>query len=330
VPVHDLKIHPRERELIAGTHGRSIWIVDIAPLQQLTPQIVAQDAVLFEPSPGLQYGYQSVGGESTGQMVWEASVPQYGAELTYYIGSSDIAAAARSGGGQGQGGGRGGAPTARIVIMDASGDTVQSLTGPLAIGVHRVTWNFRGDAPPRAPLSPSERRDSIVEARRLQVVADSLIAAGADRAAVERVAEQLRSGPGFGGRGGRGGGGGGFGGGRGGWADRPGETPPTEPRRGGRGGGFGGGPDAELMRDMVRLVRGGQGGFGGGGFGGGAAAPLADPGTYTVSLVLPGRTLTTRLTVIRAGGYPSGILPPGAESAEEFDEEEWQARAIRR
>src|SRR5690606_16345627 len=25
VPVHDLQIHPRDRELIAGTHGRSIW-----------------------------------------------------------------------------------------------------------------------------------------------------------------------------------------------------------------------------------------------------------------------------------------------------------------
>ena len=35
-PVHDLRIHPRDRELIAGTHGRSIWIVDIAPLQDLT------------------------------------------------------------------------------------------------------------------------------------------------------------------------------------------------------------------------------------------------------------------------------------------------------
>jgi hypothetical protein len=34
VPVHDLKIHPRDAELVAGTHGRSIWIVDIAPLQQ--------------------------------------------------------------------------------------------------------------------------------------------------------------------------------------------------------------------------------------------------------------------------------------------------------
>ncbi len=35
VPVHDLVIHPRERELVAGTHGRSIWIVDVLPLQDL-------------------------------------------------------------------------------------------------------------------------------------------------------------------------------------------------------------------------------------------------------------------------------------------------------
>jgi hypothetical protein len=35
VPVHDLVVHPRERELIAGTHGRSIWIVDVLPLQDL-------------------------------------------------------------------------------------------------------------------------------------------------------------------------------------------------------------------------------------------------------------------------------------------------------
>ncbi|MGA9573067.1 MAG: hypothetical protein WBS20_03865 [Lysobacterales bacterium] len=35
VPVHDLEVHPRERELIAGTHGRSIWIVDVLPLQDL-------------------------------------------------------------------------------------------------------------------------------------------------------------------------------------------------------------------------------------------------------------------------------------------------------
>ena len=42
VPVHDLKIHPRDHELIAGTHGRSIWIVDIAPLEQLTDRVVGR------------------------------------------------------------------------------------------------------------------------------------------------------------------------------------------------------------------------------------------------------------------------------------------------
>lgn len=35
VPVHDLVVHQRERELVAGTHGRSIWIVDVLPLQDL-------------------------------------------------------------------------------------------------------------------------------------------------------------------------------------------------------------------------------------------------------------------------------------------------------
>ena len=39
VPVHDLKIHPRDRELIAGTHGRGIWIADISEIEELTPAV---------------------------------------------------------------------------------------------------------------------------------------------------------------------------------------------------------------------------------------------------------------------------------------------------
>jgi hypothetical protein len=49
VAVHDLVIHPRDGDLIAATHGRSVWILDdIGPLQQLTPEVVASDAHLFE------------------------------------------------------------------------------------------------------------------------------------------------------------------------------------------------------------------------------------------------------------------------------------------
>lgn len=42
VPVHDLTVHPRDNELIIGTHGRSVYVADVAPLQQLTDQISDQ------------------------------------------------------------------------------------------------------------------------------------------------------------------------------------------------------------------------------------------------------------------------------------------------
>ena len=47
-PVHDLVIHPRENDLVVATHGRGIFIADISPLQELTPQALAQDIRLFK------------------------------------------------------------------------------------------------------------------------------------------------------------------------------------------------------------------------------------------------------------------------------------------
>lgn len=49
VAVHDLVVHPRDGDLIAATHGRSVWILDdVTPLQQLTPQVQASDIHLFD------------------------------------------------------------------------------------------------------------------------------------------------------------------------------------------------------------------------------------------------------------------------------------------
>jgi photosystem II stability/assembly factor-like uncharacterized protein len=49
VAFHDLVIHPRDADLVAGTHGRSIWILDdITPIQQLTPEIMESDVFLFK------------------------------------------------------------------------------------------------------------------------------------------------------------------------------------------------------------------------------------------------------------------------------------------
>ena len=47
VPVHDLVVHPRDRQLVAGTHGRSVWMLDVLPLQDLTAEVRAKPAHLF-------------------------------------------------------------------------------------------------------------------------------------------------------------------------------------------------------------------------------------------------------------------------------------------
>jgi len=54
-PVHDLQIHPRENDLIVATHGRGIYIADIAPLAQLTPEVMASDAHLFTPESKVRW-----------------------------------------------------------------------------------------------------------------------------------------------------------------------------------------------------------------------------------------------------------------------------------
>jgi len=48
VAVHDLVIQPREKHLIVGTHGRSLYLADIERLQKLTPQILEKDLHVFE------------------------------------------------------------------------------------------------------------------------------------------------------------------------------------------------------------------------------------------------------------------------------------------
>jgi len=314
VPVRDLKIQPRDRELIAATHGRSIWITDIAALSQVAGRAMGDEPILFEPTPALQYGDRMVDGHSTAQRVFEGETARYGAQISYYVPqsvSSELMAAARDArqarGGEDEGnqGNEGDDQTpdptraqAIVTILDMAGDTVQVLAGQVTPGLKHVYWNFQ---PQRAPttLSPSERRDSLNNARIVREVADSLIAAGSDSATIERAAQNFASR-------GRGRGGPGFAGGAPPAArtfqERPGENYPNRPNTTPGGGGGGGGGFGGANREFFQALR--ERGVGFGGFGGfGGASDLADPGSYRIELRLGDRTYTTRLQVLRKEGY---------------------------
>ena len=283
VPVHDLQIHPRDRELIAGTHGRSIWIVDIVALQQLTRRVVESDAHLFEPKPAFHFGLPPTGGQFTAQAFFEAPTPGAGAEFVYWLGDALD-------------------ERAELVVTDADGNEVATLRGARTRGLHRVSWDLRYPSK-RLPLSPSEVRDSIAVEKRLAVVVDSLIAAGEDEERVNDAVERLRT-QGttfrFSGRGGGGGGGSEE------WVERPAEGRPVA---GGQGGGFGGGART-LQQRIVQAVRGTPQGRGFRRFGFGLfpgrmeRGERVEPGTYTVTLKVGDQEYTRTFTVERAASAP--------------------------
>jgi photosystem II stability/assembly factor-like uncharacterized protein len=76
-PVHDLKIHPRENDLIVATHGRGLYIADIAPLREVSAEVVAAPAHLFEPEDRVRwegadftnYAFHNYEGESEPQTI---------------------------------------------------------------------------------------------------------------------------------------------------------------------------------------------------------------------------------------------------------------------
>ncbi len=51
VSVHDLIVHPRDNDLIVGTHGRSIYIAHVEELQQLTDSILSKNVFVFKSKP---------------------------------------------------------------------------------------------------------------------------------------------------------------------------------------------------------------------------------------------------------------------------------------
>ncbi len=309
VPVHDLRIHPRDHELIAGTHGRSIWIVDIAPLEQMTDSVRARSVALFAPKVAYQYGQPTVEGQAAGHKVYEASSPAYGADIWYKLSSGTRR------------------DTTRIVISDASGDTIRTLTGPGGAGLHKVTWDFRGKAPRTPPLSPAGVRDSIVQARRIALVIDSLDKAGTlPKETIDRLRTATAGGSLQGLAqlfGGGGGGGRGQGGGAGGFAARPGEGAPARGAAAAQteGSGESAAPgDQGQLGQLAQLFRpaGGGGGFGGGRGG----APLVTTGDYLVTISVGGERLKQILHVERllGGGSAGGFA--GGEEDEDHDDQD--------
>jgi len=82
MPVDDILIHPRDNDMILGTHGRSIWILDdISPIQQLAPQVLSSNLHLFDIRTAYLFRTESdtPPGFGFGWRMFQGPNPPYGA-----------------------------------------------------------------------------------------------------------------------------------------------------------------------------------------------------------------------------------------------------------
>ncbi len=143
VRVDDLKIQRRERDLVAATHGRSIWILDdVSPLAQLTEEVVRSPFHLFEILPARPRYTIMQGGVWSDRMFTAPNNP-LGAAITYWIrdvNDEDVS----------------------IEILDRFGQTIRTLTGSNRSGLNRVWWDLQAD--PRQRLASPHPMPQFVPA----------------------------------------------------------------------------------------------------------------------------------------------------------------------
>ena len=145
VAVHDIVVHPRERDLVIGTHGRGIYIIDdITPLEKLgeanrigTYLFAVKAATEYNPNGSVPGGVRGAG--ALGDREYSAPNPAFGAIVTYFLRDSLP---------------KGGDVT--LGVYDASGKRVRELTASKKRGMHRVTWDLR-NAPPYMVRKPANR-----------------------------------------------------------------------------------------------------------------------------------------------------------------------------
>ena len=112
--VHDIAIHPRDSELVIGTHGRSAFVLDVAPVQKFDGKITEKEAHLFAIRPAVLPQSRDYGGD----WVWET---QKEAVIHYYLKETCLV---------------------EISILDDNGEVVRELTGTNDSGVNRAVWDL--------------------------------------------------------------------------------------------------------------------------------------------------------------------------------------------
>jgi len=121
VTVNDLVIHPRERDLVVGTHARGVYIVDIGPLEDLTDKVRATEFYVCNVRPVRAVTLKAPEQPLTSRS-YRAPNPPIAATVYYHQKSDNPVS---------------------LTISDKSGKELVTLTGPGKAGLQVVQWDLK-------------------------------------------------------------------------------------------------------------------------------------------------------------------------------------------
>ncbi|MEP6762835.1 MAG: glycosyl hydrolase [Gemmatimonadaceae bacterium] len=135
VPVMDLAIQPRWNDLVVGTHGRGIYILDdLAPLEKLAAAKQASVAYLFPIRSEIELQPNASRSSGMGLNGFTGQNPDVGVRVAYQL--NNIASDAKT----------------TLSIVDATGKIVRDIPVSKQNGLYRPLWDMRVGPPLTAPL----------------------------------------------------------------------------------------------------------------------------------------------------------------------------------
>ncbi|MDP2884380.1 MAG: hypothetical protein Q8P51_05085 [Ignavibacteria bacterium] len=169
-----LTVHPRDNDLVIGTHGRSAYILDdIRPLRTVTNELLGKPLHMFGIPATYQHQVKQMDGyHFPGDAMFRGDNRPYGALITYITNplKEQKESTAEEGVDEGTRRDDGSEPAERgrpdakekkvkIEILDLSGAIIRKMDGPMEKGINRVAWNLRRDGFKRPQLTPPQQQD---------------------------------------------------------------------------------------------------------------------------------------------------------------------------
>ncbi|MBI5853246.1 MAG: hypothetical protein HZB39_19735 [Planctomycetes bacterium] len=157
VAVRDFAIQERERELVAATHGRGLFVLDVAGLEGLTKKARAKDLAILDPVRAVTWTVLPHR-LAYGDGAWAAPNPPLVAAVHVWIGASNP-------------------PALELEILEKTGPSLRTLPVPRAAGLHRIAWDLRRENDQGPRVGPGTytvrlKGENVAIEGKLDVVAD--------------------------------------------------------------------------------------------------------------------------------------------------------------